>query len=97
MYGSVLSVLSEEFIVLIRVREPALELCRLTNIGDCEKASLETVRILSLPELTKSASLRWATCFGRTPRTCALLEVPSTTSTRTTAYSHSPTYKLRLR
>ena len=67
MYGSVLSVLSEEIILLIRLREPALELCRLTNIGDREKASLETVRILSLPELTVSASLRWATCFGEHP------------------------------
>jgi hypothetical protein len=67
MYGSVLSVLSEEIILLIRLREPALELCRLTNIGDREKASLETVRILSLPELTISASLRWATCFGEHP------------------------------
>lgn len=67
MYGSVLSVLSEEMILLIRLREPALELCRLTNIGDREKSSLETVRILSLPELTTSASLRWATCFGEHP------------------------------
>ncbi|KAI0280921.1 hypothetical protein BGY98DRAFT_961275 [Russula aff. rugulosa BPL654] len=67
MYGSVLSVLSEEIILLIRLREPALELCRLVNIGDREKASLETVRILSLPELTMSASLRWATCFGEHP------------------------------
>jgi hypothetical protein len=67
MYGSVLSVLSEEIILLIRLREPALELCRLINIGDREKASLETVRILSLPELTISASLRWATCFGEHP------------------------------
>lgn len=67
MYGSVLSVLSEEIILLIRLREPALELCRLIDIGDREKASLETVRILSLPELTISASLRWATCFGEHP------------------------------
>jgi hypothetical protein len=67
MYGSVLSVLSEEIILLIRLREPALELCRLINTGDREKASLETVRILSLPELTVSASLRWATCFGEHP------------------------------
>lgn len=67
MYGSVLSVLSEEIILLIRLREPALELCRLVDIGDREKASLETVRILSLPELTISASLRWATCFGEHP------------------------------
>jgi hypothetical protein len=39
----------------------------LTNIGDREEASLETVRIFSLPELTISASLRWATCFGEHP------------------------------
>ena len=49
------------------MREPALELCRLVNIGDREKASIETVRILSLPELTISASVRWATCFGEHP------------------------------
>ena len=67
MYGSVLSVLSRDIILLIRLREPALELCRLINIGDREKASLETVRILSLPELTTNASLRWATCFGEHP------------------------------
>jgi hypothetical protein len=67
MYGSVLSVLSEEIILLIRLRDPALELCRLANLGDREKASLETVRILALPELTVSASLRWATCFGEHP------------------------------
>lgn len=54
-------------ILLIRLREPALELCRLINIGNREKAGLETVRILSLPELTQSASLRWATCFGEHP------------------------------
>lgn len=67
LYGSVLSVLSADTILLIRLREPSLELCRLTNIGDREKATLETVRILSLPELTPSASLRWATCFGEHP------------------------------
>ena len=67
LYGSVLSVLSDEIILLIRMREPALELCRLSNIGSREKASLQTVRILSLPELTQSASLRWATCFGEHP------------------------------
>lgn len=67
MYGSVLSVLSEEIVLLIRLREPALELCRLTNVGDREKATLETVRILSLPELTISASIRCATCFGEHP------------------------------
>ena len=58
MYGSVLSVLSEEIILLIRLREPALELCRLTNIGDRGKASLETVCIFSLPTLTSRACLR---------------------------------------
>ena len=67
MYGSVLSVLSDEMILLIRLREPSLELCRLKYIGDRERATLETVRILSLPELTQSASLRWATCFGEHP------------------------------
>ena len=45
--------------MLIRLREPALELCRLANIGDSEHASLETVCILSLPVLSLGASLRW--------------------------------------
>jgi hypothetical protein len=66
VYGSVLSVLSEEIILLIRLREPALELCRMTNIGRPE-GTLETVCVLSLPELTMGASLRWATCFGEHP------------------------------
>ena len=47
---------------MIRLREPALELCRLANIGDSGKASLETVRILSLPALASRAFLRWASC-----------------------------------
>ena len=64
MYGSVLSVLSDEIILLIRLREPALELCRLKHIGDRERATHEMVRILSLTELTQSASLR---CFGEHP------------------------------
>jgi hypothetical protein len=59
MYGSELSVLSAEIILLIRLREPALELCRLANIADSGKASLETVCILSLPVLTSGASLQW--------------------------------------
>jgi hypothetical protein len=54
-------------ILLTRLREPALELCRLSNIGNRESAGLETVRILSLPELTQGTSLRWATCFGEHP------------------------------
>jgi len=66
VYGSVLSVLSEEIIVLIRLREPALELCRLSNLSEPDVA-LETVCILSLPELVMSSSLRWATCFGEHP------------------------------
>ncbi|KAI9454182.1 hypothetical protein F5148DRAFT_445625 [Russula earlei] len=66
VYGSVLSVLSEDMIMLIRLREPALELCRLNDISE-PNASLETLCILSLPELTMSASLRWATCFGEHP------------------------------
>lgn len=66
VYGSVLSVLSKDIILLIRLAEPALELCRLTNLGS-RNASLETICILSLPELTTSASLRWATCFGEHP------------------------------
>ena len=57
MYCSVLSVLSDEIILLIRLREPALKLCRLTNVG-APNASLETVCILSLPKLTRRASLR---------------------------------------
>jgi hypothetical protein len=63
----VLSVLSEGIILLVRLREPALELCRLSNIGDCEKASLETVCILSLPDLTPNATLSWATCYSQHP------------------------------
>jgi len=66
VYGSVLSVLSEEVILLIRLREPALELCRLSNLGAPDVA-LETVCVLSLPELVMSSSLRWATCFGEHP------------------------------
>jgi hypothetical protein len=61
VYGSELSVLSEEIILLIRLREPALELCLLANIEDREKASLETICILSLPELTFGACLQ---CVG---------------------------------
>ena len=59
MYGLELSVLSEEIILLIRPREPALELCRLANIGDSEKASLETICILSLPVISSNAWLQW--------------------------------------
>jgi hypothetical protein len=59
--------LSEEIILLVRLREPALELCRLSNVGDCEKASLETVCILSLPELTPNATLDWAMCYSQHP------------------------------
>ena len=51
--------LSEEIILLIRPREPALELCRLANIGDSEKASLETICILSLPVISSNAWLQW--------------------------------------
>jgi hypothetical protein len=65
MYGSVLSVLSEEVIVLIRLREPALELCRLANLEDRKKASLDTVRILALPELTVSRVGPTTAVFGR--------------------------------
>jgi hypothetical protein len=60
-------VLSEGIILLVRLREPAVELCRLSNIGDCEKASLETVCILSLPELTPNATLNWAMCYTQHP------------------------------
>lgn len=67
MYGSVLSVLSQDTILLIRLRQPALELCRLSNLGTGEPVALETVCVLALPELTVSASLRWATCFGEHP------------------------------
>jgi hypothetical protein len=66
VYGSVLSVLSEETILLVRLRDPALELCRLANIGGPNQ-SLETVCILSLPGLLPDACLRWATCFGEHP------------------------------
>jgi hypothetical protein len=66
VYGSVLSVLSEETILLVRLRDPALELCRLSNIGGPNR-SLDTVCILSLPGLSPGACLRWATCFGEHP------------------------------
>ena len=48
--------------MLVRLRKPALELCRLVNIGDSGKVSLETVCILSLPLLTSRARLQWAGC-----------------------------------
>ena len=67
VYSSTLTVLSEEIILLVRLHEPALELCRLSNIGDHEKVSLETVRILSLPVLTASTSLWWADLYGEHP------------------------------
>ena len=67
MYGSELSVLSEEIILLIRLREPALELCRLANIGDSGKASLEVVCILSLPILKWGARLQWVCCTEEHP------------------------------
>ena len=59
--------LPEGIILLVRLREPAVELCRLSNMGDCEKASLETVCILSLPELTPNATLDWAMCYSQHP------------------------------
>lgn len=52
---------------MTRLREPALEVCRLSNIHDCENASIETVCILSLPELAPNATLSWATCFSQHP------------------------------
>ena len=76
MYSSVPSVISDEIILLVCLREPALELCQLKYIGDRERATLETVRILSLPELTQSASLRWATCFGEHPGDVLFSKIP---------------------
>jgi hypothetical protein len=67
VYSPSLSVLSVEIILLVRLREPALELCRLSNIHDREKASLEIVRILSLPVLTANTSLWSAVCFSEHP------------------------------
>jgi len=58
---------SEGIILLVRLREPALELCRLSNTGDREKVSLETVCILSLPELAPNATMSCATCFSQHP------------------------------
>jgi len=49
------------------MREPALELCRLANIGESGKASLETVCILSLPVLNSRACLRWVSCNQEHP------------------------------
>lgn len=67
MYSKVFSVLSEEIILLVRLCEPAIELCRLSNIDDREKVSLETVRILYMPALTASTSLLWAYCLDGNP------------------------------
>ncbi len=67
MYGPVLSVLSEEIVLLILLREPALELCRLANIRDHGSASLETVCILCLPALTSGARLQCAGCVNEHP------------------------------
>ncbi len=67
MYGPLLTVLPEEIILLIRLREPALELCRLANIGDRGSASLETVCILSLPALTSRACLQLAGSISEHP------------------------------
>ena len=67
MYTPALSVLSKEIILLIRPYEPALELCRLSNIDDREKASLETVRILSLPVFAPHIIFFRATCFDKHP------------------------------
>jgi hypothetical protein len=67
VYTSALSVLSEEIILLIRLYEPALELCRLSNIDDREKASLETVRILSLPVFARKTFSLWTACFDKHP------------------------------
>ena len=52
---------------MVRLREPALEVCRLSNTGDCENASLETVCILSLPELAPNATVSCGTCFSQRP------------------------------
>jgi hypothetical protein len=60
-------VLWEDIILLILVGEPALELCRLTNIGGEPDATLETECVLSLPKLTKSALLNSVNCFGEHP------------------------------
>ena len=67
VYCRVLSVLSDEIILLVRQRELALELCRLSNIDDREKVSLETVRILYLPALTSRASVLLAFCPDEHP------------------------------
>jgi hypothetical protein len=65
VYTPALSVLSKEIILLIRPHESALELCRLSNIDDREKASLETVRILSLPVFAPNTFLYRTTCFDK--------------------------------
>ncbi|KAI0271302.1 hypothetical protein BC834DRAFT_858759 [Gloeopeniophorella convolvens] len=66
VYGSVLSVLSEDIVLLVRLNEPALELCRLSHIVE-RKPTLETVCTLSLPSLVSTARMQWATCFGEHP------------------------------
>ena len=52
---------------MVRLQEPALEVCRLSNIGDREKASLETVCVLSFPELAPKATVGWASCYNQHP------------------------------
>jgi hypothetical protein len=66
VYSWAFSVLSEEIILLLRLSGPALELClcRLSDIDDREKASLEIVRILSLPVLTAGTGTGVATAVA---------------------------------
>ena len=68
-------------ILLVRLREPALELCRLSNINDREKASLETARILYLPTLTTS-TLLWAGFDKHPPSSSSSLPEGSTDTRR---------------
>jgi hypothetical protein len=67
---------------LIRLREPALELCRLKHIGDRERATLETVRILCLSELTQSAYCAGRRVSASTPATCSSPESANNTRRR---------------
>lgn len=52
----VISVWSEGIILSVRLREPALELCPISNIGDYENVSLEMACILSPITPTVAAS-----------------------------------------
>ena len=90
MYGSVPSVITDEVILPIRLRDPALELCRMKYIRDRERATLETFRILLPPGTHAERVPALGDLFRRAPRPCALLQIPPTTPTA----AHSVHFRL---